>query len=69
MCIRDRASPYLAEITTATQRLQRVVDGLLQMTRLESDVLKPSPDWCDVRDVITAAKHAVGAPLAAHRCV
>ena len=58
--------PYLEEITTATQRLQRVVDSLLQMTQLESDVLKPSLDWCDVRDVISAAKHAVGAPLDTH---
>ncbi len=58
--------PYLEEITTATQRLQRVVDSLLQMTQLESDVLKPSLDWCDVRDVISAAQHAVGAPLDKH---
>jgi len=59
-------SPYLMEIATATQRLQRVVDSLLQMTRLESDVLKPSLDWCDVRDVISAARNAVGGPLAGH---
>jgi two-component system sensor histidine kinase KdpD len=59
----DQRSPYLAEITTATQRLQRVVDSLLQMTRLESDVLKPSLDWCDVRDVVSAAQRAVGLPL------
>ncbi|WP_395739587.1 DUF4118 domain-containing protein [Prosthecobacter sp.] len=59
-------SPYLNEITTATQRLQRVVDSLLQMTQLESEVLKPSLDWCDVRDVISAAEHAVGAPLSSH---
>ncbi len=62
----DQRSPYLTEITTATQRLQRVVDSLLQMTRLESDVLKPSLDWCDLRDVIAAARHAVGAPLSTH---
>jgi two-component system sensor histidine kinase KdpD len=62
----DSPSPYLSEITTATQRLQRVVDSLLQMTRLESDVLKPSLDWCDLRDVIAAARHAVGAPLSTH---
>ncbi len=62
----DQRSPYLAEITTATQRLQRVVDSLLQMTRLESDVLKPSLDWCDVRDVVSAAQHAVGLPLETH---
>ncbi len=59
-------SPYLGEITTATQRLQRVVDSLLQMTRLESDVLKPNLDWCDLRDVISAAQHAIGAPLTTH---
>lgn len=59
-------SPYLTEIATATQRLQRVVDSLLQMTRLESDVLQPSLDWCDVRDVISAARNAVGGPLAGH---
>ncbi|OYW31121.1 MAG: hypothetical protein B7Z47_01980 [Chthoniobacter sp. 12-60-6] len=59
-------SPYLGEITTATQRLQRVVDSLLQMTQLESEVLKPTLDWCDLRDVIAAAQHAVGAPLATH---
>ncbi|MCF7785338.1 MAG: sensor histidine kinase KdpD [Prosthecobacter sp.] len=59
-------SPYITEITTATQRLQRVVDSLLQMTRLESDVLKPCLDWCDVRDVIAAAQHAIGAALATH---
>ena len=62
----QQKSPYLDEITTATQRLQRVVDSLLQMTQLESDVLKPSLDWCDVRDVISAAQHAVGAPLETH---
>ena len=62
----QQKSPYLDEITTATQRLQRVVDSLLQMTQLESDVLKPSLDWCDVRDVISAAQHAVGAPLDTH---
>ncbi len=59
-------SPYLGEITTATQRLQRVVDSLLQMTQLESEVLKPNLDWCDLRDVITAAQHAIGTPLTAH---
>lgn len=59
-------SPYLGEITTATQRLQRVVDSLLQMTQLESEVLKPNLDWCDLRDVISAAQHAIGAPLVTH---
>lgn len=62
----DIKSPYLAEITTATRRLQRVVEGLLHMTRLESDVLQPRIDWCDLHDVIAAARQAVGESLTAH---
>jgi len=61
-----KPDPYIAEISTASQRLQRVVEGLLQMTRLESEVLKPRLDWCDIRDVITAARQAVGKPLETH---
>lgn len=62
----DSKSPYLAEIETASQRLQRVVDSLLQMTQLESEVLKPSLDWCDLHDVIAAARQAVGDRLRTH---
>jgi two-component system sensor histidine kinase KdpD len=58
--------PYLGEITIASQRLRRVVDSLLHMTQLESDVLKPQLDWCDLHDVISAAKQAVGLPLDKH---
>lgn len=54
------ADPYLREIRTARDRLQRVVDHLLSMTRIESDVMKPAPDWCDLRDVIESARSAVG---------
>lgn len=59
-------NPYLAEIHTASQRLQRVVDSLLQMTRLESEVLKPHLDWCELRDVIAAARQAAGESLSSH---
>ena len=59
-------NPYLAEIATASQRLQRVVDSLLHMTRLESEVLKPHLDWCDLYDVIAAARQAAGDDLSTH---
>lgn len=62
----DSPNPYLAEISTASQRLQRVVDNLLHMTRLESDVLRPHGDWCDLRDIIAAARQAIGKPLEVH---
>ena len=62
----DLRSPYIDEIETATQRLQRVVDNLLQMTRLESEVLQPNLGWCDLRDVIAAARQAAGDVLSTH---
>lgn len=62
----ESESPYLSEIATASQRLQRVVDSLLHMNRLESEVLQPRLDWCDLRDVISAARQAVGTTLASH---
>jgi two-component system sensor histidine kinase KdpD len=62
----DVRSPYIAEIETATQRLQRVVDNLLQMTRLESEVLQPNLGWCDLRDVVAAARQAAGDALSTH---
>ncbi|MGV3661921.1 MAG: DUF4118 domain-containing protein [Prosthecobacter sp.] len=62
----DVQSPYVKEISTASQRLQRVVDSLLQMTRLESEVLQPRPDWCDLQDVISAARQAAGESLEPH---
>lgn len=62
----DVKSPYLDEIGTASLRLQRVVDSLLQMTRLESSVLQPHFDWCDLHEVIAAARQAAGDALKAH---
>lgn len=47
--------PSVAEIDTASRRLQRVVDGLLQMTRLEASVIKPELEWCDVHDIVSSA--------------
>jgi two-component system, OmpR family, sensor histidine kinase KdpD len=58
---RDSAGdPYLTEIDTASRRLQRIVEGLLQMTRLESSVIEPRLEWCDVHDIVSAALEATG---------
>ncbi len=42
----------LSEIDTASLRLNRQVGNLLNMSRLESGMLKPKPDWCDVNELI-----------------
>lgn len=52
--------PYRREIVTATKRLQRVVDGLLQMARLESEVVEPKREWCEVAELIADAMEATG---------
>ena len=40
------------EIFKASQRLNRLIENLLNMSRLESGRIKPHPDWCDIHDII-----------------
>src|ERR1017187_165775 len=42
------------EIQEASERLNRLVGNLLNMTRLESGHVRPKLDWCDVADLIQA---------------
>lgn len=56
----------IAEIGTATRRLTRLVNNLLDQTRLESGALKPRVDWCDGHDVVNAAIDGVSDSLAGH---
>jgi two-component system sensor histidine kinase KdpD len=43
------------EIHDAAARLNRLVENLLDMTRLESGLIRPKLEWCDVRDLINSA--------------
>jgi len=52
------------EIRTATRRLNRLVNNLLDQTRLESGALKPKLDWCDGHDLVNAAVEGVSESLA-----
>jgi len=69
-----RASPnlsvsqqqLLAEIESAGARLNRVVGSLLSAARIQSGQLRPSLDWCDVRDVVRAALRETSEILAPH---
>ncbi|MBL9206959.1 MAG: DUF4118 domain-containing protein, partial [Opitutaceae bacterium] len=54
------------EILTATRRLNRLVNNLLDQTRLESGALRPRLDWCDGRDLVNAAMDATRDALAGH---
>ncbi len=39
------------EINTASVRLNRLIENLLNMSRLESGHITPHPDWCDIHDL------------------
>ncbi len=39
------------EISIASVRLNRLIENLLNMSRLESGHITPKPDWCDVHDL------------------
>jgi two-component system sensor histidine kinase KdpD len=49
--LKDLAS----EIRDGSVRLNRVVDNLLDMNRLESGVIRPKREWCDVRELLQSA--------------
>jgi len=39
----------------ANRRLRRIVDNLLDMTRIETGRLPLNPEWCEVRDLLESA--------------
>jgi two-component system, OmpR family, sensor histidine kinase KdpD len=43
------------EIHDGSHRLNRVVNNLLDMNRLESGVIQPNREWCDVRELLQSA--------------
>jgi two-component system, OmpR family, sensor histidine kinase KdpD len=53
----DRAmlKELAAEIHGGSHRLNRVVNNLLDMNRLESGVVQPNLEWCDVRELLQSA--------------
>jgi two-component system sensor histidine kinase KdpD len=57
------------EIQEAAGRLNRVLENLLDMTRLESGQLQLRLEWCDMNDLITGALNRASADLAGHEVI
>lgn len=55
------------EIEAAARRLRRVVDNLLDMTRIESGRLRLYPAWCDIDELVESACTQMTDLLADHR--
>lgn len=51
----------LAEIDTASMRLNRQVNNLLNMSRIESGTVRLQNDWCDVNELLHAVIEESGA--------
>jgi two-component system sensor histidine kinase KdpD len=47
----DTRKKLYHQINLASVRLNRLIENLLNMSRLESGLISPNPDWCDVRDL------------------
>lgn len=54
------------EAFKAAERLNRLVDNLLNQSRLESGLLQPKPDWCDIGEVIHSVVDRLKAELTKH---
>lgn len=52
----ESPTPDLAEIRSATRRLRRVVEELLDVTRIESGLVQPLREWCDVTELLHEAR-------------
>jgi two-component system sensor histidine kinase KdpD len=56
-----------AELDEATQRLNRLVQNLLDLSRLEAGHLRPSFDWHDIHDVIHSALQGIRRIMEQHK--
>jgi len=48
---KETCNKLYSEINIASIRLNRLIENLLNMSRLESGRITPRPDWCDVHDL------------------
>lgn len=56
----------LTEIDVASIRLNRQVENLLNMSRLESGMLKLNIDWCDINELMHAVIRKIPVPTTHH---
>jgi two-component system sensor histidine kinase KdpD len=57
----------VAAVADESHRLSRLIDDLLDLSRLEADAADPHPDWCSVDEVIRAAIDDLNVPPDAFR--
>lgn len=55
------------EISIAAFRLNRLIDNLLNMQRLEAGMLRIKPDWCEVNELVNSALARLDQELVGHK--
>ncbi|HEY2987335.1 MAG TPA: DUF4118 domain-containing protein, partial [Candidatus Binatia bacterium] len=60
----DRVRATIRETQLALRRQHHVINNLLDMTRIESGVIRPKLDWCDVGELVQAAIELAGENIA-----
>jgi two-component system, OmpR family, sensor histidine kinase KdpD len=58
----DERSELGEAITNESRRLSRLVDQMIDLSRLEAGTAEPREDWCSLEEVIRAAAEDTGAP-------
>lgn len=64
----ENQTELLNEISIAGNRLNRQVENILNMSRLESGMLKPKADWTDMNELVNSVIHKLF-PANRHRLV
>jgi two-component system sensor histidine kinase KdpD len=62
----DDRRELLSVIDSESDRLSRLVDDLLDLSRIEAGAVAPRPDWCDLKEVATRAADQVAAAHGDH---
>jgi two-component system sensor histidine kinase KdpD len=63
----EHKSELVQEISEASLRLNRQVENLLNMSRLESGFIQPKRDWCDVNELIHSSLNRMPESLKNHK--
>lgn len=56
----------LPEMRSAQSRLRRVVEQLVESTRIESGALQPEPEWCDLLEILEQSSQQASDATAGH---
>jgi two-component system sensor histidine kinase KdpD len=52
---RSDRDELISVIEVEAARLARLVDDLLDLSRIQADAVNPNPDWCDLNEVVARA--------------